>query len=185
MGVGLVRDRQAAADVDGVDRTDAVGETCQLGVDLAPVRRRDDATAQVRMDAADACIELPGSLTKVSNAASGSPNFDAVPPVTTLAWCPSPRPRSMRSHSARPRKVSGQLPRASTLSIVTVTPSAKAASYSTRGAKLGVNSTRAGSRSGSTENTCSSSPSDTHSSPKPSATSARSSAWCGLALIAK
>src|SRR3546814_6849563 len=58
--VGLVRDRQAAADVDGVDRTDAVGETCQLGVDLAPVRRRDDATAQVRMDAADACIELPG-----------------------------------------------------------------------------------------------------------------------------
>src|SRR3546814_9099550 len=58
--VGLVRDRQAAADVDGVDRTDAVGETCQLGVDLAPVRRRDDATAQVRMDVADACIELPG-----------------------------------------------------------------------------------------------------------------------------
>src|SRR3546814_2512035 len=27
-------------------------------VDLAPVRRRDDATAQVRMDAADTCIEL-------------------------------------------------------------------------------------------------------------------------------
>src|SRR3546814_7520586 len=40
---------------------------------------------------------LYACATKSSNAASGSPNFDAVPPVTTLAWCPSPRPRSMRS----------------------------------------------------------------------------------------
>ncbi len=122
--------------------------------------------------------------TNSSTRVADRPNLDALPPVLTFSWWPSPWPRSMRSHRLRPRNSSGQRCSSSTLSTVTVTPSANAASYSAFGAKLGVNSTRRGDSSGKVSNTRRSSPCDTHSRPKPSATSVSRIAGCELALIA-
>ena len=56
--VRLVRDRQAAADVDGVDAADAISQSTQLVGDLVPVLRAGHATAQVRVQAGDARIQL-------------------------------------------------------------------------------------------------------------------------------
>ena len=120
-----------------------------------------------------------------SSFTSGRPNLDVLPPVFTLSWWPSPRPRSTRSHRRRPRNTSGQCCSASTLSSVTLMPRSRAKAYSSRGAKLGVNSTRSIGSEGATSNTRSSSPRETHSRPKPSSTSVRRMSGCELALIAK
>ena len=182
---GPVRHRHAAAEVDGVHGADVAGERREFGVDIAPVADRLDAAAQVRVQAGDAQVEFARpAATKASMRASGKPNLASLPPVRTFWWWPSPRPRSSRSHALRPRSSSGQRCSASMLSRVTLTPRAYAASYSLRGAKLGVNSTRAGSIAGNTAKTRSSSPCDTHSKPQPSASSARRIAGCALALSA-
>src|SRR5690606_5751924 len=107
------------------------------------------------------------SASNSSTRDAARPNFEALPPVVTFSWWPSPKPRSMRSHTPRPRNTSGQRCSSSQLSTVTVTPRSNAPAYSSTGAKLGVNSTRAGSSPGTLANTCPTSASDTHSSPNP------------------
>jgi hypothetical protein len=52
-----VWNRQAAADVDGLDGADVIGQPGQVRIDAAPVLRILDAAAQVRVQTADAHAE--------------------------------------------------------------------------------------------------------------------------------
>ena len=80
--------------------------------------------------------------------ASGRPNFDELPPVTTLSWWPAPWPGSRRSMHSCARNNCGQCCSGCRLSRVTRTPRPSAFSYSWRGAKLGVNKRRSAPRPG-------------------------------------
>ena len=83
-----------------VDAADAVGERPPVRRRPRASARRLDAAAEMRMQADDAHVERARRARRSCRAAPAAGRTSTpLPPVTTLSWWPSPRPRSRRSHS--------------------------------------------------------------------------------------
>ena len=167
--------------VKGLLHPDDAKLAARMGVDALVVSNHGGR----QLDAAPSPLDMLPAIRAAlgTHRASQPPNF-LFASLQELLTTAGTLEQSTRSHSSRLLNSSGQRCSASTLSRVTVTPSANAASYSVRGAKLGVNSTRRGESVGRVLNTCLSSPCETHSRPKPSCSSTSRMAGCELALIA-
>src|SRR5690606_3784494 len=74
-GVGQVRHRQPAADVQRGHGTDALGQPGQFGVHLAPVAVDLDAAAQVRVQTGDARIQRARGGDEVVDARGRQPEL--------------------------------------------------------------------------------------------------------------
>ena len=77
-----VGDRQAAADVDGLDGAHAVGQAREFGVHAAPVLRIVDAAAQVRVQRADAHVERARERDEFIEALQGQTELRRDAPVS-------------------------------------------------------------------------------------------------------
>ena len=154
-----------AAQVHDVDIGEMVGELREQGARLGPVGDVENAAAGVRVQSNDPrAARRAQALASSAISARGTPNFECSPAVRTWWWCPRPVPGSTRTKISRPANTSGHAFSGYKLSKVTRTPRSKPNSYSARGAKFGVNSTRSGMRPGTCAKACASSPCDTHSS---------------------